>query len=91
MIQFGGKFGPTFASYFEEQNEKIKSRLLKKHGAIPIHIGTLGFVNEYTDMLTQRSFYPEMAFNNTYGLEAITRDEYDASKLAYSQPGAVVL
>jgi len=39
-------------------------------------------------MLSQGSFYPEQAFNNTYGIEAITADEYEASKLAYSQePG----
>lgn len=87
MLQFGGKFGPTFITYFEEQNEKIKHMPLEKHGAIPIHIDTLGFVNACTDMLTQGSFYPEMAFNNTYGLEAITKDEYNASKLAYSEAG----
>ena len=39
-------------------------------------------------MLSQGSFYPEQAFNNTYGIQAIIEDEYEASKLAYTQePG----
>jgi hypothetical protein len=74
-------------AYFEEQNEKINSMPLKKNGAIPIHFDTIGLISGCTDMLTQASFYPEMAFNNTYGIQAITLDEYEASKLAYSQPG----
>jgi len=60
---------------------------LKNNGAIPIHIDTIGLVNGCTDFLSQGAFYPEMAFNNTYGLQVITPDEYEASKLAYSQPG----
>jgi hypothetical protein len=87
VIQFGGKFAPTYAAYFEEQNEKMNSVPWKKNGAIPIHIDTIGFINKCTDMLTRASFYPQMAFNNTYGIQAITLDEYEASTLAYSEPG----
>jgi Serine carboxypeptidase len=87
VIQFGAKFAPTYFAYFEEQNEKINSMPWKKNGAIPIHFDALGIVNGCTDMLSQASFYPEMAFNNTYNLQIITPDEYEASKLAYSQPG----
>ena len=58
------------------------------NGAIPIHIATIGLINGCTDMLSQGAFYPEQAFNNTYDIQAITPDEYEASKLAYSQePG----
>lgn len=87
MIQFGGKFGPTYTAYFEEQNEKINSIPSEIDGAIPIYIDTLGIINGCTDFLSQASFWPEIAFNNTYGIQAITLDEYEAAELAYSQPG----
>jgi hypothetical protein len=86
VIQFGGKYGPTYVAYFEEQNQKIKSMPLQENGAIPIQIGTLGLVNGCTDMLSQAAYYPEIAYNNTYGLQTITLDEYEESKLNYSQP-----
>jgi hypothetical protein len=56
-------------------------------GAIPIRIDTIGIINGCTDMLTQASYYPEIAFKNTYGIQAITLNEYKAAKAAYSQPG----
>jgi len=87
MSQFGGKYAPTYTAYFEDQNEKINNMPWENNGSIPIHIATIGLINGCTDMLSQGAFYPEAAFNNTYGIEAITLDEYEASKLAYSQPG----
>lgn len=59
----------------------------ENNGSIPIHIETIGLINGCTDMLTQGAFYPEIAFNNTYGIQAITLDEYEASELAFSQLG----
>jgi Serine carboxypeptidase len=86
VVQFGGKYAPTYSAYFAEQNKKINS-MAQKNKAIPIHIDTIGIINGCTDMLTQAAFYPEIAFNNTYGIKAITLDEYEASKLAFSKPG----
>ncbi|KAE9375155.1 carboxypeptidase S1 [Stipitochalara longipes BDJ] len=84
---FGGKYAPTFVTYFQEQNEKINNTQ-GENGTIPIYIGTIGLINGCTDMLSQGAFYPEQAFNNTYGIQAITLDEYEATKLAYYQePG----
>jgi hypothetical protein len=58
------------------------------NGAIPIHIETIGLINGCTDILSSGAFYPEQAYNNTYGIQAITEDVYEASKLAYYQePG----
>jgi hypothetical protein len=59
----------------------------KASGAIPIQIGTIGIINGCTDMLTQASYYPEIAFNNTYDIQAITLNEYKAANKAYYQPG----
>jgi carboxypeptidase D len=87
VFQFGGKYAPTYVAYFEEQNEKINSMPWKMNGAIPIQIDTIGIANGCTDMLSQAAFYPEMAFNNTYNLQVITSDEFEASELTYSQPG----
>jgi hypothetical protein len=58
------------------------------NGAIPIHIETIGLINGCTDILSSGAFYPEQAYNNTYGIQAITEDVYEASKLDYYQePG----
>jgi len=86
MIQFGGKYAPTYTAYFNEQNEKINS-IPWENRTIPIHIDTIGIINGCTDMLSQAAFYPDMAFNNTYGIQAITLDEYESSKLNFSRPG----
>lgn len=56
-------------------------------GSIPIQIETLGIINGCADFLSQGAFYPEMAFNNTYGLEAITAEAYEGAKAAFSGPG----
>lgn len=61
--------------------------MAKKTKAILIHIATIGIMNGCTDMLTQASIYPEIAFNNTYGIKAITLGQFKASKLAYSKSG----
>ncbi|KAL2256780.1 hypothetical protein VTK26DRAFT_1138 [Humicola hyalothermophila] len=72
---YGGHYAPVFANFFTEQNKKA-------HGAVKLRIDTVGIVNGCIDVLEQMEWYPKMARNNTYGLELITEEEYNAAMAA---------
>lgn len=80
---YGGRYGPGFAAYILEQNEKIRNRTLN---GTALHLDTLGVINGCIDLLTQEQYYPEYAYNlNQYGVEAITKAQYDAALSAWNQ------
>lgn len=87
---YGGRYGPGFTAFFQEQNKKIAS------GSLPgqeekeyhyIHLDTLGIMNGCVDLLTQAPYYPEMAYNNTYGIQAINQTLYEKAMHAWNKPG----
>ena len=87
---YGGHYGPAFANFFQEQNEKIANGTWSDVGeTYDIHLDTLGIINGCIDTLVQEPSYPEMAFNNTYGIKAINRTVYDQSIAAFTAPGGV--
>lgn len=47
--------------------------------AIQLHLDTLGLVNACIDIDTQMPTYPEFAFNNTYGIQAINVTQYQTA------------
>ena len=66
---YGGRYGPAFAAFFEEQNERIANDLIADEGeGFIIHLDTLGNVNGCIDLLIQEPSYTEFAYNNTYGI-----------------------
>ena len=87
---YGGHYGPAFASFFEEQNMKIANKTWTETGdTFYIHLDTLGIINGCVDVLVQEPCYPQMAFNNTYGIKAINESVYQTSLDAYTMPGGV--
>lgn len=87
---YGGHYGPAFAAFFEEQNQKIANGTWTDAGeTYDIHLDTLGIINGCIDVLVQEPSYPEMAYNNTYGIEAINRTVYDAAMNSFTKPGGV--
>lgn len=78
---YGGHYGPIFADYFEEQNDKIADGSLTG-SAIPLHVDTVGLVNACIDIDVQIDFYSEYAHNNTYGEVLITEEAYEAARAA---------
>ncbi|KAB5582867.1 Alpha/Beta hydrolase protein [Coniochaeta sp. 2T2.1] len=74
---YGGHYGPTFADHFLSQSSKSTNR--DKNEAIPLTLDTVGIVNGCIDMLTQMPFYPEMAYNNSYGVQVINETEYNTA------------
>lgn len=81
---YGGHYVPVYANYFEEQNDRIATGELNAP-AVQIHIDTIGLLNACIDSDTQTPFYPEFAFNNTYGIKAINQTQYDAAVAATEQ------
>ena len=68
---YGGKYGPAFATIWEQQNLRRSNGTLSKNSTIDIKLASLGIVNGCVDDLIQAPYYPVMAINNTYGLTAI--------------------
>jgi carboxypeptidase D len=85
---YGGRYGPSFSAFFQEQNEKIKNKTLTAAGESHyIHLDTLGIINGCVDLLIQEPSYPLFAYNNTYGLETINKTAYTQAMHAWSRPG----
>lgn len=72
---YGGRYGPIFAETFEEQNLKRETGELPLNTTIEIHLKSLGIVNGCIDMEVQTPYYPMFASDNTYGYEAISKEE----------------
>ena len=68
---------PSFADFFLSQNQLLKDGKLDK-STITLQLDTVGLINGCLDILTQMPFYPEMAFNNTYG-PIINKTVYEAA------------
>ncbi|RPA97220.1 putative carboxypeptidase S1 [Choiromyces venosus 120613-1] len=83
---YGGRYGPAFTAFFEKQNEKIRNGDGKYEGAVDLHLGSLGIVNGCIDILAQEPAYPEMAYNNTYGLQLITEAQYNSALEHFHRP-----
>lgn len=47
---------------------------------MPIQFNTLGIINGIIDERTQVGYYPEFAFNNTYGIKAVNDTVYNYMK-----------
>ncbi|KAK0614703.1 Alpha/Beta hydrolase protein [Immersiella caudata] len=86
-VSYGGYFAPSIFSHFQRQNDRIANGTLNDPKAKPIELGTIGIQNGCIDALANIAGYPEFAYNNTYGIEAITKDVYEAAKNNITKPG----
>ncbi|EME82559.1 uncharacterized protein MYCFIDRAFT_78999 [Pseudocercospora fijiensis CIRAD86] len=81
---YGGYWVPFSAARFVEQNEAIEAG--KLNGTI-LPVDTAGWTNGCTDLLYQGEWTPDMAYNNTYGLQVLPDDVYAAAKEAWGAEG----
>jgi carboxypeptidase D len=87
---YGGHYGPAFANFFREQNDKIANGSWRDAGeTYTIHLDTLGIINGCIDTQVQEPSYPQMAFNNTYNIQAINRTVYEAAMTRFTEAGGV--
>lgn len=80
---YAGHWVPGFASYFQTQNMLIDSGDLTD--AEKLNLDTIGLVNACVDLETQLPHYPQMAYNNLYGIKAISEEEHETSLAAWPQ------
>jgi carboxypeptidase C (cathepsin A) len=75
---YGGRYGPAFAAYFQEQNERILNGTWDEQGQTHLlHLDTLLIINGCVDRYVQWEGYPQMAYNNTYGIKAYNESRYE--------------
>ncbi|KAF2004374.1 alpha/beta-hydrolase [Amniculicola lignicola CBS 123094] len=85
---YGGRYGPAFATYFQEQNEKIRNGTWSEHGETHIlHLDTLLIINGCIDRAVQWPGYLQMMYNNTYGIRTINSSRYEAAVNALYKEG----
>ncbi|EEQ92496.1 carboxypeptidase S1 [Blastomyces dermatitidis ER-3] len=82
---YGGKYGPAFAEHWLAQNEARRNGKLPKETTLEINLQSVGILQGCIDDLIQEPFYPIFAYNNTYGIQAISRAEMDASLAAFEK------
>ena len=76
---YGGKYGPVFASHFQLQNDLRANGTIPNATTLEIRLDTVGIMNGLIDDAVQNSYFPSFAFNNTYGIQAISEtDELNA-------------
>jgi carboxypeptidase C (cathepsin A) len=86
---YGGRYGPAFASFFEEQNQRIEngSFFANEGEKYIINLDTLLIVNGCIDRLVQWPSYPQQAYNNTYGIQTVNESTYHSMINALYRPG----
>lgn len=83
---YGGKYGPSFARYFDQQTQKRQNGELPSNGSLNIQLESLGIINGIVDDAVQNYYYPFFAYNNTYGIEAYTQTDQLNTLQAFSGP-----
>lgn len=84
---YGGKYGPAFASIWEQQNKRRSNGTISGSGSVEIKLVSLGIVNGCVDDLIQAPFYPAMAVNNTFDLQAINPTRAKLAKASFYSAG----
>jgi carboxypeptidase C (cathepsin A) len=72
---YGGVYGPVFANYYENQNDRRKSGEIPAE-ALEIRLGSVGIVNGILDVYEGVASALKFAYNNTYGIEGMDLTTY---------------
>jgi len=72
---YGGKYGPVFATFFEEQNAKRENGSLSMRDTLDISLASVGIINGAVDDMIQGYWNSIYAFNNTYGIRAFSQTD----------------
>ncbi|KAI0444450.1 carboxypeptidase S1 [Xylaria telfairii] len=86
---YGGRYGPAFLSYFEEQNQKIENGTWNGTAGenYVLNLDTLILINSCVDRQVMYPYYPQMAYNNTYGIQAVNESIYLSMIDAWEREG----
>lgn len=73
---YGGQYGPVFADFFEDQNDRRRAGLIPAANTLQIKVKSLGIINGLVDTVIQTPSLASFVYNNTYGLQRIPQTEY---------------
>ncbi|TDH67060.1 hypothetical protein CCR75_007933 [Bremia lactucae] len=74
---YAGHYVPAIAHRIFRGNQQME-------GSVKINLAGFGIGNGLTDPEVQYKYYPDMAYNNTYGVKAVSYPVYMAMKAAVS-------
>jgi len=80
---YGGFWVSTSMAHFQRQNERIQ---MGDISGKRLHLDLAVITNGQIDFLHQAEWYPRMAYNNTYGFQAISEDVYKESLNHFTRP-----
>ncbi|KAI9716693.1 MAG: hypothetical protein M1812_005231 [Candelaria pacifica] len=69
---YGGKYGPTFAYSWEQQNMRRLNGSIPSNSTLEIQLRSVGIMQGCIDDLIQAPYYPKFATNNTFGIQAMS-------------------
>lgn len=81
---FGGRYGPAFGDFLQTQNARRSTDADFANSTIEVSLVSLGIINGWIDLLVQTPFHPKYAYENTYGIEAISQLEELNALSAYN-------
>ena len=70
---YGGRYGPAIASYFQKQSALRLADPALANTTLGIKVQNLGIINGLIDSLVQDPYFATFAYNNSYGIRAITQ------------------
>jgi carboxypeptidase C (cathepsin A) len=80
---YGGMYGPTFADFFEDQNDRRNNGSLP-NSTLEIQLDSVGIINGAVDLLTELVSIANFTRNNTYGMTAIDLLTYQNAMSAFN-------
>ncbi|KAL7621954.1 hypothetical protein AAE478_007455 [Parahypoxylon ruwenzoriense] len=84
---YGGKYGPVFATKWQEMNAAQGNGSVSNAVPVEIRLASLGIINGCIDDLIQAPYYPVMAVDNSYGLTAINSVRARAANASFYTQG----
>ena len=84
---YGGKYGPAFAAFWEQQNRLRRNGVIPKNKTFEVRLVSLGILQGCIDDLIQGRFYPIFANNNTYGVQALSLVDQQAVANSFISSG----
>jgi carboxypeptidase C (cathepsin A) len=73
---YGGQYGPVFADFFEDQNERRRAGLLPANSTLEIKLDSLGIINGLVDTIIQTPSLATFVYNNTYDVQDMSLTQY---------------
>ncbi|KAL5376539.1 hypothetical protein DPSP01_010448 [Paraphaeosphaeria sporulosa] len=73
---YGGQYGPVFADFFEDQNDRRRAGLISANSTLEIKLDSLGIINGLVDIAIQTPAMASFVYNNTYGLQGMSQTQY---------------